>query len=494
VRWQRYRHLWWWLIGIILLVALVSAVGATWEQRVTKPNVVITIDHSSSVGQSHFAPGMTYIDNFLTYPFGNNDASAIANVKSLMGNALSYQNTSLTGWGLPDLWPDPSTSEPNNWAALDARLNVIEETGSTPVITLYGAPWWMKGQLQADGTARLLTKADEWIPRAFSSRILDNKMDAWLHLVQRVAERYMAPPYNVRYFQVWNEMKGYYNQAKNNYDYTTSAGNPSGPNARHGYTYMYNLVYARLMAVASSLGIPTNQIKVGGPYVVMDTWSTRTEQSDPSDLTRAYGTFDERPLDVVKYWLQHKSGAAFISVDAGNTNKDGVNYANASTAAGKLADIVHWIRSLDGAAYPGARDLPIWLGEWYARPYTDWSNNDHSNAIKTVAMMEFLKAGGAVALSWGGTDEERAGPRLWTTTTAGGGTVLPFYFSYRAFKDYFGPGADLYAATASPAGRVDVLASSDTVMLVNKTATTLLVSLTSDMVSLEPYQVTVLRL
>jgi len=125
VRWQRYRHLWWWLIGIILLIALVSAMGATWEQHVTKPNVVVTIDHSSSVGQSHFAPGMTYIDNFLTYPFGNNDASAIANVKSLMGNALSYQNTSLTGWGLPDLWPDPSTSEPNNWAALDARLNVI---------------------------------------------------------------------------------------------------------------------------------------------------------------------------------------------------------------------------------------------------------------------------------------------------------------------------------------------------------------------------------
>jgi hypothetical protein len=494
VSWQRYRHLWWWLVRIIIVVALVSAAVATWQIRATKPNVVITIDRSSSVGQSQFAPGMTYTDNFLNYPWGENDLSAIENVKSLMGNALSFQNTSLMGWGLPDLWPDPSSSEPNSWTALDARLGLIEETGSTPVITLYGAPWWMKGQLQADGKTAPLTQADEWIPRAFSSRILDNEMHAWLHLVQRVAERYMAPPYNVRYFQVWNEMKGYYNPVENNYDFTTSPGKPNGPNAHHGYTYMYNLVYARLMAVASSLGIPTDRIKVGGPYVVMDTWSTRSEQSNPSDLTTAYGTFDERPLDVVKYWLQHRTGAAFISVDASNTNKDGVNHANAATAAEKLADIVHWIRSLDGAAYPGAVDLPIWLGEWYARPYTDWSDNDHSNAIKTFAMMEFLKAGGAVALAWGGTDEERAGPRLWANTTAGGGTVLPFYFSYRAFKDYFSPGTNLYKSTASPAGQVDALASSDTVMLVNKTASTLLVSVNGDVMSLDPYQVTVLRL
>jgi hypothetical protein len=304
----------------------------------------------------------------------------------------------------------------------------------------------------------------------------------------------MAPPYNVRYFQVWNEMKGYYNPLKNNYDFTTSPGKPNGPNAHHGYTYMYNRVYARLMAVAISLGIQTDQIKVGGPYVVMDTWSTRNGQSHPSDLTKAYGTFDERPLDVVKYWLQHKTGAAFISVDASNTNKDGVNHANATTAAEKPADIVHWIRSLDGTAYPGAVDLPIWLGEWYARPYTDWSDDNHSNAIKTFAMMEFLKAGGAVALSWGGTDEGRAGPRIWTNTTAGGGTVLPFYFSYRAFKDYFGPGTNLYKPTISPAGRVDALASSDTVMLVNETATTLLVSVDGNGVSLDPHQVTVLRL
>lgn len=493
MRWQGYRRLWWLLVGIITAGVLVAAVAATLEFRVTKPNVMITIDRSSPLGQSHFAPGMTYTDNFLTYPWADNDFSAIENVKSLMRNALSFQNTSIMGWGMPDPWPDPSTAEPTSWAVLDARIGLIKETGSTPAITLCEAPWWMKGQLQDDGKTLLLTEADEWSTRAFSSRVLDNKMDAWLHLVQRVAERYMAPPYKVRYFQVWNELKGYYNPVKNDFDFSTNPGKPSGPNAHHGYTYMYNLVYARLMSVADSLGIPEDQIKVGGPYAVMDTWSTRSEQSNPSDLTKVYGTFDERALDVVKYWLQHKTGAGFISVDASNTNKDGINYASAAAAAQKLADVVRWIRSLDGTAYPGAANLPIWLGEWYARPYTDWADDIHSNAIKTSAMIEFLKAGGAVALSWGGTDEGRAGPRLWTNTTAGGGMVRPFYFSYKAFKDYFGPGTNLYETTISPAGRVDALASADTVMLVNETATTLLVSVDGNVVSLTPYQVTVLR-
>lgn len=492
MRRRRSGHWWLWLVGIVLLVALGNSVLATWQARALHADVSVVVDRSSPIGRSHFSPGMTHTDNSLVYPGGNNDLAAITNVKSLMSRALVFQNSPIMGWGLPDPWPDPSTPEPTDWAALDARVSLIISTGGIPVITLCEAPWWMKGELQPDGKTLVLTQADEWSARAFSSRILDDKMGAWLHLVQRVAERYMAPPYNVRYFLVWNELKGYYDPVSNSYDYTTSAGSPGGPHAQHGYTYMYNRVYDRLMAVAASLHIPANDVKVGGPYVVMDTWSSK-DQSNPSTLTKAYGTFDKRPLDVVQYWLQHKAGAAFIVMDAGSINKDGVNIANASTASEKFADLVRWVRSLDDAVYPGAAQLPIWLGEWYARPYTDWADNDHSNAIKTYAMMEFLKAGGAVALAWGGTDEGRAGPRLWTGTTAGGGEALPFYFSYLAFKEYFPPGTQLYRTTVFPAGRVDALASATTIMLVNRTPTTLNVSVNGELVTLTPYQVAIMR-
>lgn len=496
------RRPWLWpsLAGAALLaVALGPLMLTTWRMPAAHPqiptahpDVTITVDGASPIGRSHFSPGMTHADNSLDYPWGANDRAAVENVKSLIGAAVPFQNTPIMAWGLPDPWPDPSTPEPSDWSALDARVKLILSTGGIPVITLCEAPWWMKGQLQADGTTRVLTRADEWSVRAFSSRILDNQMGAWLHLVQRVAERYMAPPYNVRYFQVWNELKGYYDPVTNAYDYTTDPGNPQRPTAKHGYTYLYNRVYDRLMTVATSLGIPRERVNVGGPYVVMDTWST-TQQSNPSHLTRAYGTFDQRPLDVVEYWLRHKAGAAFIVVDVNNTNKDGINIAAASAAAEKLADVVRWIRSLDDRVYPGAAGLPIWLGEWYARPYTDWQDNDHSNAIKTYAMMEFLKAGGAVALAWGGTDEERAGPRLWTGTTAGGGKALPFYRSYKAFKQYFSPGTQLFQTTISPAGPVDAVASDTAVMLVNRTPTALVAAVNGTVVRLNPYQVIVLR-
>ena len=123
-------------------------------------------------------------------------------------------------------------------------------------------------------------------------------MPEWLHLVQRIAERYMAPWYNVRYFQVWNELKGYYNPVTNAYDFTNTPGQPDGPNAFNGYTDMYNQVYETLMRTAQSLHIPQQDIKVGGPYVFITTFSSRN-QSNPSTITKAYGTLDQRPLDII---------------------------------------------------------------------------------------------------------------------------------------------------------------------------------------------------
>lgn len=497
LRWGRKRHWWAALLGIALLATIAASIfahlnGHGSTTSAIAPDVTITVAHSRPLGVSDFAPGISLIDNSLDYPFANNDPQAIARVMSLMRDGLTYQNTPLMGWGLPDPWPDPQSAGPTNWEPLDARIHAMVDAGSIPVITLAEAPWWMKGQLQPDGSTQLLTPADEWAPIAYSSRILDNHMNDWMTLVRDVAERYMAPPFNVRYFLVWNELKGYYNPVTNDYDYSTNPGHPNHARATHGYTYMYNRVYQQLLTVAANLNVPLSSVRIGGPYVVMDTWSTQ-QQSDPSTLVKPYGVFDQRALDALKYWLKHKLGAGFIAVDASGTNKDGGVLASATVSAGKFADIVRWIRSLDNTEYPGAASLPIWLAEWYARPYENWADNNHSAAIKTDAMMEFLKAGGAVALAWGGAATDQSSPRLWTNTTSGGGRALPFYGAYREFKDNFGPGVQLYQATASPPGQVDVVASGSTAMIVNLTATTLTVSLDGRLQTMQPYQIITMR-
>lgn len=457
-------------------------------------DVKVTVNTNLSTGISQFSPGISLVDQGLDFPQGNNNLNAINNAKSLLKQAFPYENTAIMAWGAPDPWPDPSQPEPTNWQYLDNRLKLITSTGGIPVLTLSEAPWWMKGQLQANGTTRLLTAADEWSDIGYGSRILDNEMDAWLHLVQRVAERYMAPPYNVRYFQVWNELKGYYNPGTNAYDYNASPGNPNEPTATHGYTYMYNQVYKRLMQVANELHIAGKSIKVGGPYVVMDTWAS-PNQSHLSNISKAYGIYDERSIDVVLYWLQHKVGAGFITLDSGDGNRDNVNHADPFIASERFADITQWLRSLDPTRYPGATTLPVWFAEWYATPYGNTPNNDYNNAIKTYAMIRFLQSGGSVALSWGWAKNSSSDTNIWTATTqANGGRPLPVYYSYKAFKDYFGPGTRIYQTTVSDPESITALASSSHIMLINKTSSNHYVGINNKVVQLKSYQVAVFAL
>lgn len=478
--------------NLFLFVILFSPL-LTFCSNAATSSVKVAVDFSSPAGTSQFSPGISHVDTTLSYPWEDNNLAAVNNAKSLIKRAIPYENTPIMAWGIDDPWPDPSQAEPSDWNSLDKRMRLIIDTGGIPVITLSEAPWWMKGELQSDGTTQLVSESEEWSDIAYSARILDNKMDAWLHLVQRVAERYMVPPYNVRYFQVWNELKGYYNPITNAYDYTTSDGDPGGPNAKHGYTYLYNQTYSRLMQVARSLGIQNQNVQVGGPYVAMDTWSFSHNQSNPSKITKAYGIYDQRPLDVVKYWLQHKAGAGFITVDGDNGNKDGVNDADPFTASEKFADVTQWIRSLDNNIYPGAATLPVWWAEWSAWPYTDTGDGNYNNAIKSYAMVKFLKAGGAVALSWGFMGDGTPGNGLLTTTIKGGGQALPWYYSYKALNDDFAPDTEIYKTTVSPPGSVEALASATTVMLINKTAKSMIVSVNDATLSLSPYQVSVYK-
>jgi len=463
-------------------------------------SVVVKRYSKSSV--SNFHTGISQVDNSLDFPWGFNNQTAVNNAKSLIQSGISFMNQFIQAWAAPDIWPDPTNPDPTtwDWNLLDSQMQKILDSGATPVISLAEAPWWMKGQLQADGTTKLIPDVNgEWTthiytnpfvdyrvitypagyvsPDSYSCRILDNQIGNWTHLVMEIAKRYMVAPYNVRYFQVWNELKGYYNPTLNRWDYENNPGDPSGYNAQSGYTYMYNQVYDAVMSAAASLGIPANSFYIGGPYVCMDTWPTPIAggwpSQEPNLTTKAYGTYDRRPIDVVKYWLQNKNGAGFITIDGSIFNKDNVELTDSFTASEKFADVTKWIRSLDNTVYPGARTLPIWWAEWYAWPYTDFSDA-HNNAVKTYAMVKLLKQGCAVPLEWGASISTSGNDfGLWTpTNAAGGGQALPWYNSYKALHDYFGAGTPLCIAIVSNPSSIEVLSSKTRTMLINKTPNT----------------------
>jgi hypothetical protein len=468
--------------NLLKAAAGTAAAGAlaTGARPAAAATVTVTVTGTRS-GTSAFATGLTNADTTLYDPWDGNDATAVTRAKGLITNGLALLNTQIMAWGAEDPWPDRSQSGPTNWDELDAKVQLALDTGATPVLTLCEAPWWMKGELNDDGSTTLLTAGQEWDDIAYNSRVLDDHLGDWLTLVRAVAERYLAAPYGVRHFQVWNELKGYYNPISNAWDYDASAGDPSGPNATHGYTYLYNQTYARLKSTAQTLGIDPATVAVGGPYVVMDTWSS-TNTSNPSDWTTAYGNFDQRSLDVVTYWLAHKTGAEFVTLDAGNTNRDS-NITDAFTAAEKFADVATWVRGL-------APTLPVWFAEWYADPYSGTSAA-YDTAVKAYSALRFIQAGGTTLLEWngvgGGTD---AG--LWTSTaTSSGGQPTAWYTACQALHQHFPAGTELLTATSS-ATSVAALASPATTLLVNKTASSVSVSVNGTAVTLAGYQVTTL--
>ena len=436
--------------------------------------VAVAVDRTKPIATSRLDVGVSLTENTFNPQRGDR---AVIDAKRLLRGAGVFQNQHIMAWGADDPWPDPAQPGPTEWASLDRRIALIRETGGVPVITLAQAPWWMKG----------LTRDDEWRSVAYERRVRDDMLDKWVQLCRRVAERYAAPPYNVRHYQVWNEMKGYFNAATNNYDSGNSAGY-AGEFA-HGYTFMYNLVYDALKAVEPKL-------LIGGPYVVMDSWSNRATMSDPSDVSGPYGTLDQRPLDVIATWLKEKRGADFLAV-AGTTTNDvpsggetigSDRRGDYFTATQKFADVKTWISQ--------RTDLPVWWSEWRAFD-TPTPDLGFSNAVMACSLLRMVEGGVRAALLWGpeGDANGVSFPQgLWTDTNKpGGGRPTPYYATQQAFHEYFKAGTPRYAVTTSSA-QILALASAQKVLVINTAPTPVAILLAGVQVQLAEYAVRFLDL
>jgi hypothetical protein len=247
---------------ILWLIVSIFLYNGIQSQNVS---VNINIDFSEKLLSSSYLAGVTHTQRSID-SWGN--SAAIKNAKLLLDSVTHYQNQHIMGWGTLNPWPDSTITNPGNWnwSSLDGRMKLIRETNGVPVITLCGAPTWMHNPSMNGQT--------DW--NALEKAPTKDHYDDFAHLCAEVARRYP----DVIHFQVWNEFKGFYNSSKNRWDY-------------ENFTVMYNMVYDSLKAV-------NPEILVGGPYVVMDSWS-HSSISHPSNLRGEYGILDQRPLDVINY-------------------------------------------------------------------------------------------------------------------------------------------------------------------------------------------------
>ena len=335
------------------------------------------------------------------------DPTARAKGEQVLTSVATYQNQHIMGWGVNNPEPSPGVYD---WSRLDERVALMRETGATMVLTLAGAPDWMKGGEPGQTDWSKLDIAPT--PAHYQD---------FAKLAATIAKRYP----DVHYFQVWNELKGFWDTAHNRWDYAD-------------YTAMYNDVYDALKAVNPA-------IQVGGPYVVMTSWSSARATSNPSSISGTWGVLDQRSLDVITYWLAHKHGADFLAIDGSSSTRD-KGVITAETVQNEYFSAVDsWLKA--------HTNLPIWWSEFYPGTSSGGSaSTTHRAAVTADAVVKLASSGARVALLW---QPEAASnfdaAALWTSPVKGGGVALPLASFYAWWKSNVRPGSSISTTTVQGA-------------------------------------------
>jgi len=417
--------------------------------------------HAQTV--SNFSTGTTFTQYSLD-PWGN--TTAREDGKTLLLNSTKIINQHLMGFGA--LNPEPN---PDNYDFSTIERRIGNNTGlgdeaEVVVLTACCAPDWMKGGISGSENTNW---SIEWLEKAPFPQYFDDYAELVAEVVQR-------PEFsNIKYVQVWNEMKGFWDIPRNRWNH-------------EAYTDLYNKVWTAVKLVRPD-------IKIGGPYVVLGSYGSNTTGSGQwfsSDIGGTWGKFDSRDIAVVEYWLKNKIDADFITVDASIKNRDNIYPVNDFERTKKFADFVTWLRSLDNSVYPGARTLPLWWAEWYAIPDNPDASQKEKNALMATALVHMIKSGASTALVWGPQGNENGDMlplALFTDTRIpDGGQPTVFHTTQKYLYDHFSTGTTLIDATTDNT-KVEVLASNDKTLLVNTSGDSQGFTFRGLTRSLEAYQV-----
>ncbi len=441
------------LISMLSFLILL-AITAKSAQAATQPKAATAVTISSDVALvSNLTVGTTHENNDAN---SWNNAGAVASAKQVLTKSVTYQNQHIMGFGADD--PEPSKGH-YDLSSLDERVQLMRDTHAQMVITLCGAPGWMRPTGYADDWKYIETAPDPKHVQDFAQ------------LSALIAARYP----DVKYFQVWNELKGMWSDAPGA---SASARNQNRWDYER-YMTLYNAVYDAVKKVRPDA-------LIGGPYVPMDTDGDRSQMSNPGP-SYAWGTIDQRGLDVITYWLKNKHGGDFVTVDGWALNNDKVMKTDSFGMVQKFADINNWIHK--------QTNLPVWWSEWYVDdPTVSHGTLDYYNALQSTALANMLMSGGSSALLWqpqGDKDGYSFTEGLFTDTAiANGGKATRFAASSQALKDNFGPGTTLRKVTTSN-NNLTVVASKTKMMLINHLAGKQTVVVNGKSFTLDGYQVLV---
>ncbi|MEL6893654.1 MAG: hypothetical protein AAFP84_18825 [Actinomycetota bacterium] len=384
--------------AVVAIAMAVTMFGTRWPSVEASAAATISVDRTVTIDPFTMAVGHTHTQYSLEQ---SGDPDAIAAGRALLSASVDIQNQHIYGWGTRNPNPSPGIYD---WTTLDRRVQLMRDTGATPVITLCCAPDWM---------TELASETSTYPNKPPTARHYPDFAD----LARQVALRYP----DVRHYVIWNEMKGFWNPGSAQWDYVS-------------YTQMYNAVYDALKAVDPTL-------QVGGPYLVIESTGSQVGGwSTEPPVTR-------RNQVLLEYWIRHGRGADFVAIDRKVKDyHDTRVYGPAETLAltANFDTVASQVHDITG--------LPVWFIEQHV--VGQRGGPVHFQAAGIASMLYHQLNGGAVATV--GWKPEQAFPgglvqeNLFTSTqVADGGRALPNHFVYRFFDESFPPGTTRHPVSSS---------------------------------------------
>ena len=304
------------------------------------------------------------------------NAPAVQVAQSIPGG---FEAVPIMGWGegSPEVTPGVF-----DFSGIARQLSFVRASGGTPVITLCAAPDWMKGGRA--GTS-------DWTQIA-TAPLAQHYLD-YATLSAAVAKAFPQ----VKYFVVWNELKGFWNPTSHVTDVA-------------GYTAMYNATYQAVKAVRPDA-------LVGGPYVSVHSLAGPAPSTVPTP-SGPWGHLGAEPLENISYWLANKVGADFVAVDGRSFTNDAGLTTDPVTSTAKYAAVDQWLAS--------RTSLPIVWMESHVLPDATTYTLQQQAAVRVAALLEMASSGASLGLQWNPEQSTTWDEGLWTPVgLPGGGQPTP---------------------------------------------------------------------
>lgn len=451
-------------------------------------DVVITVDRAFSpiARPAWIGPiGLSHVDRTLSPNTDQPDIAARNRARELIAPVIGFHLTHIHAFGLPALAPTPDSAF--NWAPLDAQIetlrNLAAPAGAQIGVILHGFPYWMRGEFDGE-TTRPLTAIDQFSPKG---RILTDFFADHDALIEAVAQRY------AHIVDLWiygQEGKGYYMRRDGKPHLWDGGAYPGTPGeADHGFAYAYNRAVSAIERGLTSAGRPPGEVMIGGPYAAVRTQSSAGAGTIPAGARHLapapYGHWRLNAPAFIEEWESHADRFDFVCWDIGSANADGIDLVDPWTAADKIGDFAAAVASITNK----------WqlITEFYAKTYDDDNGHpDRVAAYKATCYQRMIRAGIAGAALWSpiglGEPNPPAGGLISGTTSIHDPQISPWLTAARKIAEMFkAPGRPVFLPDVSDPARVEALASTGQIHVINKTAETLDIDANGQRLTLWPY-------